>query len=396
MQIFEIVGDVKDKNILLLQGPMGTFFNYLDKKFAKFGANTFRVGLNAADAFFADTKHYTPFKGKLEEWEDFIGAFYSQNAIEMLFVFGDCRVYQSKAIEVAKTKGIEVFVFEEGYIRPDFVTLEKDGANANSTLPRDREFYDALDLEAMQGCIKKNIRPIGSTYAPMAIQAIIYYMIADIFRASYPHYQHHRRLSVVAEGLYGLRNFYRKNLYRLLEFNKEKRYVNKLDKAYYFVALQTFEDFQIKEHSDYDSIEAFIEEVLISYVKHAPKDTYIVFKHHPMDRGKKDYYPLIRSLATKYDCLERVDVVYDMHLPTLLKHAIATVTVNSTVGISSMFHKTPTFCTGRSMYDIEGLTSKGLTLDRFWNEYKEVDELLFEKFRCYLIEKTQINDSFYI
>ncbi len=30
--------------------------------------------------------------------------------------------------------------FEEGYLRPYCITLEKDGVNANSSLPRDKIF----------------------------------------------------------------------------------------------------------------------------------------------------------------------------------------------------------------------------------------------------------------
>jgi capsular polysaccharide export protein len=114
-----------------------------------------------------------------------------------------------------------------------------------------------------------------------------------------------------------------------------------------------------------------------------------------MDRGKKDYAPLIKKQARMLGCEQRVKILYDVHLPTLLKNAIGTITINSTVGISSLYHNTPTLCTGRSFYDIEGLTSKGVSLDAFWRNYKEVDDELFNKFRCYLIQKTQVNGSFY-
>ncbi|QOP41429.1 capsule biosynthesis protein [Sulfurimonas marina] len=395
MQIFDIVGDVAGKNILLFQGPMGDFFNVLDQKFAKHGAKTFRIGLNAGDQFFADARHFTPYKGTLYDWKKYIKEYLQSYWIDMIFVFGDCRIYQKQAIEIAKKLGIKVFVFEEGYIRPDFITLEENGVNDNSSLPRERQFYDALEYDETKICNSKNVVHIGSTYLKMARQASIYYLVSNLFFFHYPHYQHHRNFSSLLEHLYGWRNFFRKQLYRVLEWNKDKLYKTTLSKKYYFVALQTFEDFQISHHSDYNSIEEFILEVLESFCIHAPKDSYIVFKHHPMDRGKKNYKRLIQNYAEKKGCAQRVKVVYDLHLPTLLKNAIATVTINSTVGISSLYHQTPTICMGRSFYDIDGLTSKGVALDKFWTEYKEVDQELFNKFRCYLIEKTQINGSFY-
>jgi hypothetical protein len=71
------------------------------------------------------------------------------------------------------------------------------------------------------------------------------------------------------------------------------------------------------------------------------------------------------------------------------------VTINSTVGISSLFHGTPTLVLGKAFYDIKGLTCKGMPLDRFWTEYSPPDHLLFRKFRNYIIDKTQIQGSFY-
>ena len=40
---------------------------------------------------------------------------------------------------MAKLRGVRVFVFEEGYIRPDWMTLEHDGVNGHSPFDRDPE-----------------------------------------------------------------------------------------------------------------------------------------------------------------------------------------------------------------------------------------------------------------
>ncbi|WP_250313331.1 capsular polysaccharide export protein, LipB/KpsS family, partial [Escherichia coli] len=34
--------------------------------------------------------------------------------------------------------------FEEGYLRPQFITVEEGGVNAYSSLPRDPDFYRKL------------------------------------------------------------------------------------------------------------------------------------------------------------------------------------------------------------------------------------------------------------
>jgi capsular polysaccharide export protein len=87
--------------------------------------------------------------------------------------------------------------------------------------------------------------------------------------------------------------------------------------------------------------------------------------------------------------------VHDVHLPTCLKNAIGTVTINSTVGISSLFHRTPTITLGSAFYDIEGLTCQGMSLDRFWTHHKPPQQRLFQKFKSHIIEQTQITGSFY-
>ena len=72
-----------------------------------------------------------------------------------------------------------------------------------------------------------------------------------------------------------------------------------------------------------------------------------------------------------------------------------TVTINSTVGLSSLFHNTPTITTGSAIYDIKGLTSEGMSLDDFWDNYVMPDKILFKKYRNYLVQTTQLNGSFY-
>lgn len=395
MQIFDVVGDVKEKNIMLLQGPMGYFFNSLGKKLLNHGAKIYQVGLNAGDEFFSNPKHFTPYCGRPEEWSIFITNFFKINKIDMIFLFGDCRFYQSCAIKIAKELDIRVFVFEEGYIRPDFITLEENGVNDNSLLPRNKSFYDSLAYSNSAICNSKNSKHIGSAYTHMALQASIYYIIAALFKYKYPFYQHHKILSPMLEFYWGVKNLIHKSIYKFTEGGFTKQFAGEFSKKYYFVPLQVYNDFQVTKHSKYRDIEEFLLETITSFSIHAPKESYLVIKHHPMDRGKKNYKRFITKISKDLGVENRVIAVHDVHLPTILQNTIATITINSTVGISALFHHSPTLCMGKALYDIDGLTSKGISLDDFWQDYKEVNQELFDKFRCYLIEKTQINGSFY-
>jgi len=384
------IEQLKEKRILLLQGPMGTFFKKLDTYLRKEGAKTYKIGLNAGDWFFSCRDNYFAFRGKPEEWEVFIEKFLDEKEIDLVFLFGDCRFYQTVVREKALKKGVVVYVFEEGYIRPDFITMEKFGVNGFSKIPKDASFYKKLPYyEASEP------KPAYPSKTKMIVSATLYYAISNLFHYRYPYYIHHRDFSALKEAFYGIRGLIRKGIYALSERRYLPMLTGDLSRKYYFVPLQTHNDFQVLEHSYYRSIEKFIIEILESFAKDAPEETYLVFKHHPVDRGRKDYKRFIREQAILFGIEKRVITIHDVHLPTCLKHAIGTITINSTVGLSAIGHQVPTLTLGSAIYDIEGLTNYQMPLEMFWTRYKMPDEILYCKFRNYLIENTQLNGSFY-
>lgn len=386
------IGSIENTNILFLQGPIGPFFKQLDLNFRKKGANTFKITLNASDWFFSNYDNTYPFKGSQDEWTSFVRTFLEDKKIDKIFLSGDCRFYQRTMISVGKSLGIDIFVFEEGYVRPDFITMECYGVNDFSHISKDANFYKALDDSYL---VSDKILPAKQKYWRMAFSAIAYYSISHACSLCYPKYIHHREPSAIKEFLWWWRNVYRKVKYKMTERGITDTLREELSKKYYFVPLQTYNDFQLIEHSNYTSIEAFIEEVIDSFGRHAPKETLLIFKHHPADRGRKDYKDFIEKLARELAIFERVIIIYDLHLPTCLKNALGTVTINSTVGLSSLYHKIPTITLGRAIYDLEGLTSQHVSLDDFWEDLHVPDTILFKKFRNYLIRNTQLNGSFY-
>ena len=386
------IGTVDKKNILFLQGPIGFFFRDLDLLFRSKGATTFKITLNAADWLFSNKDDTYPFKGERDEWIHFIESFLKEKKIDKIFLFGDCRFYQSHAIEMSMKLDIDVFVFEEGYVRPDFVTMERYGVNNFSKISRDPYFYTALEDDYLK---PSNTLPAHPKYSRMAFAAVFYYLASHFFAFRYPHYVHHREPNAVKEFFWWWRNIFRKVKYKFTEKGLLAKLTGKLSKKYYFVPLQTHNDFQLTEHSDFSTIENFITEVLHSFTEYAPKETLLVIKHHPSDRGRKNYEVYISELSKQLGISERVITMHDLHLPSCLKNAIGTVTINSTVGISSLFHRTPTITLGDAVYDMDGLTSQGMLLDDFWENYKIPDDILFHKFRSYLIQTTQLNGSFY-
>ena len=384
------IGNLKDKNILFLQGPVGFFFKKVGQQFTQKGANVYRIGLNAGDELFASRQNYTAYKGKPEAWYSFILHFLKEHNIDKIFIFGDCRYYQSLAVTASDTLGVEVFVFEEGYLRPHYITLERHGVNDYSRISRHPEFYKKIELSEIPPAKYSTPNPIYNWSIVIA-----YYFIAKLLSFKYPYYRHHRNFSATQEFFYGTRSLVRKVIYTL----RDKKYLpqikNSLSKKYFFVPLQTHNDFQILQHSGYGSIEKFIIEVLESFARNAEKTMYLMFKHHPIDRGRKNYKDFILEQAQELGVEKRVIVIHDLHLPTCLEHAKGTITINSTVGLSSILKGTPTITLGRAIYNIKGLTNKNIPLDYFWDNPQKPDEDLAQKFKFFLIHSTQLNGNFF-
>ena len=369
---------------------MGTFFKKVDRNFRKRGAITYRIGFNMGDQFYACSDNYTAFRERPEDWLPFIESFLAEKEIEMLFLFGDCRYYQNSAKDIAKKQNIAVYVFEEGYLRPHYITMEREGVNGFSQLSRDPSFYLSLPVEIV--CEPEHA---GNSKTKMVFASTLYYALSNLFSYRYPYYKHHRDFSAVKEAFFGVRGALRKLLYLFTERGYRSLLTGALSKKYYFVPLQTHNDFQILQHSDYQSIEKFIIEVLESFARSAPEESHLVFKHHPVDRGRKNYRSFIVEQAKILNIKTRVLVLHDVFLPDILRHAKATVTINSTVGLTSIAYGIPTMTLGDAIYDIEGLTNRGKALDLFWSEHEAPNAELYQKYRQFLIQNTQLNGSFY-
>jgi capsular polysaccharide export protein len=376
------------RRVLLLQGPVGPFFARIGKDLRNAGAEVFKVNFNAGDLLFYPAAAFN-YRGPMEEWPAWFEALIGRLRIDAVFLFGDCRPIHSVAHAIAAQHGLEIGVFEEGYVRPDYVTLERCGVNGHSRLPRNPEYYQSKAPAGPPKCA------VGNTYWHMVWYGIWYFMVGALGKPWFRHYRHHRPLSLL-EGLPWARSVWRKHWCRWTERGAQQQLTTRLSKRYFLVPLQVFNDAQITTHSGFRGIEHFIETTLHSFAKRAPDDTLLVFKHHPLDRGYRDYNALIERLAKATGLGPRVSYIHDQHLPSLLDHARGVVVVNSTVGLSALHHGAPTKACGDALYDMPGLTYQG-TLDEFWGVPADAkpDTQLYQRFRDYLVARTQLNGSFY-
>lgn len=375
--------------ILLLQGPLGCFFSVLAKTFSQAGYAVHRIVFNGGDQFYATADYVHCFNGTPQAWQPFLYDYLLKHDIETVFVFGDCRFYHREARQVCQQLQRNFMVFEEGYLRPNTITLELDGVNAHSKLNLSLARLQQVIPHSCESTVK-----IGATMATRAKAASLYYWAAWFAQHHFPHYHHHRAFHPVVEGAQWIRSSVRKWRYYRKSRQVESQLQTVLSGRFYLVALQVHDDSQIKYHSDYTNIEAFIEEVVTSFAQYAPSDTVLVLKHHPMDRGYTDYTALIQQLGERFAINERLIYCHDVRLPAIYQHCRGVVTVNSTVGMSALLHNIPVKVTGQAMYDITGLTSQ-CSLNDFWQAPQSVNTQLFQQLQTLLFDRTQINGSFF-
>jgi capsular polysaccharide export protein len=155
-------------------------------------------------------------------------------------------------------------------------------------------------------------------------------------------------------------------------------------------------DAQVLYHADTGGVEGFIDRVIASFGRTAPHDTLLVIKHHPLDRGYRDYTRRIARAAAAAGCAARVVYIHDQHMPTILPHCRGTVVINSTAGLAAIGCGRPTVALGTAIYRLPGLTWQH-SLARFWIEAADQppDPALYARFRAELIARTQINGNFY-
>ncbi|EJS9930208.1 capsule biosynthesis protein [Campylobacter coli] len=382
----KIKKEFSGKTVLLLQGPVGTFFHRLAIKMEKNKTKVLKLNFNGGDFFFYPNGKRC--KCDEKDLENFYESFFKEKKIDAIVMYNDCRLIHAKAIKVAKGLGIGIWIFEEGYLRPYCITFEKDGVNANSSLPRDKNFYLSCNI-----LTKESIKEIPGGFKFMAFSAFLYWLFSFLLAPFFNNKLHHRTLYPF-EFLFWFRSLYRKYLYKFTE-KKLNQKIYSLEKKYFLAILQVYNDTQIKHHYR-KSIEEFIEELILSFANHARAKSYLVFKHHPMDRGYRNYSKLINELSQKYHVEGRIFYVHDTYLPTLLKNALGCITINSTVGLSAILEGCPTKVCGNAFYNFEGLAYPK-KLQFFWREahaYKPNPSLVIN-FKNYLLNTNQFNGNFY-
>lgn len=324
----------------------------------------------------------------------YIASLYDKYKVTDLVLYSDWRPMHQDAILIAKNKNIRVWVYEEGYLRQGYVTLERSGVNGRSSIPKTKEEI----LKRAKHITSHN--DVGAKVEPTMRRKVLYAIEHHfgnvILFPFFYHYRTHREHNILFE-LIGILPRYLKRKTRIKKsfdtldaFFKDKR-------EYYLYPLQLNTDSQVQLYSPYIRQEETISHVITSFAKFAPKNTRLLIKNHPLDNGLIHYADFIYSMAKVMGVEGRVTFVEDGNTSDLIEKAKALVLINSTVGLSALVKHKRVYCLGYSVYSIKGLADSYLTmsLDDFWQDTKEIDLNVLESYLKVLTHDALIKGDFY-
>lgn len=378
------------RSFLMLQGTASPFFSRLALALRRRRHATYRVNFCGGDLLYSEAGASWDYRDEPGALPDWYGQVISARGITDVIMFGDCREIHRAMHPVAEANELRVHVFEEGYIRPHWLTLERHGVNGRSRLSRDPRWY--LEQRARTPGSQPG-RSTGYNLYERAFHDISYRVANTLYAIRFPHYRSHRPRN----GLVEYSGLARRMLYQgkfSAEAERLTRAMQESRRSYYLFPLQLNSDSQIVAHSSLSGVREAIDRVLTSFACHAPEDAWLVIKNHPLDTGLIDYRVYAQKRAAALGIAGRLCFIDAGHLPTLLEHTEGVVVVNSTVGLSALHHRRPLIALGTAIYDMPGLTWQG-GLDAFWREAGPPDGYLYKAFLDYVMHHTQINGDFY-
>lgn len=374
---------------LFLQGLASPFFSDLGRSLKARGHRVRRINVCPGDWLFwrLPSDNY---RGPREGWDGYLEAYVERHAVTDVILFGDCRPFHAAARQIAESRGLRVHVFEEGYVRPNWITCELGGVNGHSSLPRTAEAVRALARRLPQ---PGRAMPSTGDMARRSVWDVAYNVANICFPYLYPHFRSHRPTHIAAEYAGWIKKFARRSRTRR-EAERCNEIYNAVGVDYFLLPLQLDSDYQIRVHSPFLGVEGFMDRVIKSFAEASSAPTRLLVKLHPLDSGLMNWRKFARASARRHGVSDRLDFIDGGDLPSLIAGSRGVVIVNSTVGMLSLELGRATLATGTAIYNMAGLTHQG-GLDTFWTEPQAPDMDLVADFRRVVLHRTQVNGGFF-
>ncbi|WP_106608035.1 capsule biosynthesis protein [Shimia abyssi] len=378
---------------LFLQGPHGPFFAGLARMLRRSGATIWRVGFNAGDrAFWRDSSTYIPYTDTPKNWPTAFKSLMKTKSVTDIVLYGDTRPIHSEVVAIARAAGVRIHVFEEGYLRPYWVTYERGGSNGHSrlmnmTIPQMERALEGSDMEAPLppghwGDMRQHV-----------FYGALYHWFVMFANKAYRNFQPHRDLSVTREFQLYIKRLLLTPI-QMVERRIATRRIRTGGFPYHLALLQLEHDSSFQKHSPFDSMVDFLDLVISQFAKGAPSHHHLVFKAHPLEDGRVALRKEIKRLCQMHGVADRVHYVRGGKLAQLLNDARTAVAVNSTAGQQVLWRGIPLRAFGDAVYNQPEFVSTQPLAD-FFSGATRPDNQAYKIYRRYLLETSQVPGGFY-
>ncbi|MFN3537119.1 MAG: hypothetical protein ACK4Y4_06705, partial [Brevundimonas sp.] len=316
----EALPGLAGRRFLIVSAPFGAYSRKLACVLRANGAVVRRMIFNAGDRLDWGGKDAVKFQRGADTWPHALAGL--AEGYTDLVLFGEAGTYNQTVIDQASRLKASVWVIENGYFRPHWVTMERNGVNARSTLPRSAEGYPPPAPR------EPPFQPAGTILPHHVWNLARYHTVQVAGHVLYPHYvrPYTRHAIVQAAG----------HTWRYLKL----RFASPLTtdtqaiaaRGPFFIAcLQREGDTTLLRYSDYPTNTAFLERVIEDFAHGAPGNARLVVKNHPLDPGLVNYAALVRRLARLHGVEGRVDFIDGGNLAALCRASEAAGRKRNTV-----------------------------------------------------------------
>ena len=269
------------RSFLFLQGPLSPLYRRLADALEGHGHAVCRVNLCFGDWLHWRRAGAVSYRGKIEDWPDVVAGIVHARGITDVILHGDQRPYHKAAAMAARAAGARIIVTELGYLRPDWMTLERDATAAGSHFPRDPEGIRRLAAR----CSQPDLAPrFKASFWRVAVPDVVYNLSSTLLWFLYPHFRRHTIYFPPVE--------YAAWIGRLLtQSRRDARARSVVDRvvaerrATFVLPLQLEGDFQIRAHSPFAGQAQGLDHIVGSFATHAPSGSMLLIKSHPLDNG---------------------------------------------------------------------------------------------------------------
>jgi capsular polysaccharide export protein len=379
-----------ERHFLFLQGPSSPIFRKIGARLAGRGHKVSRINICAGGWVFWHGPPTTNYRGRLADWPRFVEDFCTRHSVTDVVLLGEERPHHKVVVSICDRLGIEVCVVEMGYLRPDWLTLERGGMSTNSHFPNDPQQI----MSAATGLPDPDFRQkYTQQFRVVALLDLAYNLPNIFFWFLYPHYRPYAIDHPLAEYAGWARKLLSVGHARL----RGQRVIDRLlgSKAPFFLfPLQLETDYQIRAHSPFASQHEVLDRIMDAFAMGAPRDCQLLVKAHPLDNCLRNWAASCAETAARFGLAHRVHFLEQGDLGQLLDAAQGVVTINSTVGLHALLAGRPVKVLGTALFDIAGLTDQQ-SLQRFFRQPSLPDADLRDAFMRLLAATIQLRGNFY-